>query len=206
MATAIKKTVFASEQDRAEIKLRRKHWKSYQHRISPERLVFIDETWVKTNMIKMYGRSKKGRRLLAKAPHGHRKTLTFIGALRSDGIKAPCVFDQPINGVSFLAWVKESLVPTLKPKDLVIMDNLSSHKIEGVKNAIKETGAKIIYLPPYSPDLNPIEQVFAKVKSLLRKAEKRTIDEVIEHIGELIETIKPNECLNYFRNSGYAYN
>jgi transposase len=169
-------------------------------------LVFIDETWVKTNMIKMYGRSKSGTRLLAYAPHGHRKTLTFIGALRNDGIVAPCVFDQPINGVSFLVWVKESLVPALKPRDLVIMDNLSSHKVEGVRNAIKETGAKVLYLPPYSPDLNPIEQVFAKVKSLLRKAEKRTIDEVTNHIGALIETIKPDECLNYFKNSGYAYN
>ena len=149
---------------------------------------------------------KERNKIASLCPHGHRKTMTFIGALRNDGIIAPCVFDQPINGISFLAWIKESLVPALKPRDLVIMDNLSSHKVEGVKNAIKETGAKALYLPAYSPDLNPIEQVFAKVKSLLRKAEKRTMDEVTNHVGELIETIKPDECLSYFRNSGYAYN
>jgi len=186
--------------------LRRKFWKDYQHKVATNRLVFIDETWVKTNMIKMYGRAKIGERLLAKAPHGHWKTMTFIGALRSDGIVAPCVFDQPINGESFLAWVKEFLVPTLKPNDFVIMDNLSSHKVEGVLDAIRQTGAKVFYLPPYSPDLNPIEQVFAKIKTLLRKAEKRTIDEVTDYVGKLIETIKPKECLNYFKNSGYAYN
>jgi transposase len=133
-----------------------------------DRLVFIDETWATTNMTRRYGRAKRGARLIAAVPHGHWKTTTFIGALRADGLSAPTVFDGPINGARFLAYVQQVLVPSLKPGDIVILDNLSSHKVAGVREAIQAAGAELRYLPPYSPDLNPIEQMFAKLKALLR--------------------------------------
>jgi len=140
-------------------------WKKYQGRLDPARLVFIDETWAKTNMTRTHGRAPRGERLVAKAPHGRWKTLTFLAALRHDRIEAPCVIDGPINGESFLAYVEQVLVPALKPGDIVIIDNLGSHKGKAVRRAIRAAGAKLFFLPPYSPDLNPIEQVFAKLKS-----------------------------------------
>jgi transposase len=136
--------------------------------------VFIDETWVKTNMTPRYGRCARGQRLIAKAPHGHWRTLTFLAALRADRIEAPCVLDGPINGRGFLAYVEQILVPSLVPGDIVVMDNLGSHKGQAVRRAIRAAGAKLFFLPPYSPDLNPIEQVFAKLKALLRQG-RRTI-------------------------------
>lgn len=166
--------------------------------------MFVDETWAKTNMAPLRGWCRRGERLKAKVPHGHWQTMTFLAALRHDRIDAPCVFDGPINGVSFLAWVEQSLAPTLAPGDVVIMDNLGSHKGGAVRAAIKAVGAKLLFLPPYSPDLNPIEQVFAKLKTLLRKAEARTVDTVRDSIGDLLARFTPNECANYFRNSGYA--
>jgi transposase len=166
--------------------------------------VFIDETWAKTNMTRTSGRSLCGTRLVDRVPHGHRRTLTFLAALRYDGLTAPCVFDGPINGESFLAYIEQILVPTLKKGDIVVMDNLSSHKSQAVRNAIRAAGAKLLFLPPYSPDLNPIEQVFAKLKTLLRKAELRTVEETWRGIGELCHIFEPRECANYFRNAGYA--
>lgn len=133
-----------------------------------ERLVFIDETWATTYMTRRYGRSRRGKRLVASVPHGHWKTTTFIGALRAEGLTAPTVFDGAINGASFLAYVEQVLVPTMKPGDIVVLDNLSSHKVGGVREAIEAAGAELRYLPPYLPDLNPIEQMFAKLKALLR--------------------------------------
>ena len=144
--------------------------------MSIDRLVFIDEAWATTNMTRRYGRAVRGRRLVASVPHGHWKTSTFIGALRSTGLTAPAVFDGAINGVSFLACVDQILVPTLKPGDIVVMDNLSSHKVSGVRDAIEAAGAELRYLPPYSPDLNPIEQMFAKLKALLRKTAARAVN------------------------------
>jgi transposase len=160
---------------------RRASWKHYQGRLDPERLVFVDETWAKTNMLRTHGRCRRGERLRAKAPHGHWKTLTFIAALRHDRIEAPCVLDGPINGNSFTAWVEQFLVPTLKPGDIVILDNLGSHKGKAVRKAIRAAGARLLFLPPYSPDLNPIEQVFAKLKTLLRKAAERTVGNLEAH-------------------------
>lgn len=172
--------------------------------MSIDRLVFIDETWAATNMTRRYGRSKRGTRLVASVPHGHWKTTTFIGALRADGLTAPAVFDGAINGESFLAYVQQVLVPTLKPGDIVILDNLSSHKVEGVRRAIEAAGAEIRHLPPYSPDLNPIEQMFAKLKALLRKIAARSVEALWTAIGQLVSAFEPGECRNYLRNSGYV--
>lgn len=194
----------AAEQDRPDIARRRYWWKKYQTRIEPSRLVFIDETWVKTNMARLYGWYRKGKPLLAKLPHGHWKTLTFLGALRCDGITAPFVLDGPINRLSFEAYVEQVLAPTLRPGDVVIMDNLNSHKGDVVRRLIRKAGAHLLFLPAYSPDLNPIEQVFAKLKALLRKAEERTVDGLWKRIGQLLSSFQPGECRNYFRNAGYA--
>ena len=155
-------------------------------------------------MIRSHGRSRKGRRLYAKVPHGRWRTLTFLAALRNDRIDAPCVLDGPVNGTSFLAYVEQLLVPTLKPGDIVIMDNLGSHKGKAVRRAIRNAKARLLFLPPYSPDLNPIEQAFAKLKTLLRKAAERTVEATWRRIGRLLDTFTPDECANYFTNAGYA--
>lgn len=202
--SALKKTLFAAEQDRPKVARRRAQWKKYQGRLDPRRLVFIDETWAKTNMTPLRGWSKRGSKLVAKAPFGKWKTLTFLAALRHDRIDAPCVLDGPINGQLFTAWVEQFLVPTLSPGDIVIMDNLGSHKGQAVRKAIRNAGAKLLFLPPYSPDLNPIEQVFAKLKLLLRKAAERTVEATWQRIGSLLDAFPPHECANYLRNSGYA--
>ena len=196
--------MFAAEQDRADVARRRLRWKKYQARIDPSRLVFIDETWAKTNMTRTRGWRRKGQPLVAKVPHGHWKTLTFLAALRHDAITAPFVLDGPINGEAFLAYVEQILVPTLKPGDVVVMDNLGSHKNHAIRSAIRAAGAKLIFLPPYSPDLNPIEQVFAKLKTLLRKAAERSVEAVWKRIGALLNCFPSAECAAYFRNAGYA--
>jgi transposase len=183
---------------------RRARWKKYQGRLDPRRLVFIDETWAKTNMTRRHGRSLRGRRLLAKVPHARWRTLTFLAALRCDRIDAPCVIDGPINGLSVLAYVEQILLPTLAPGDIVIMDNLGSHKRQAIRRLIRTARAKLLFLPPYSPDLNPIEQVFAKLKTLLRKADERSIEATWKRIGSLLDSFKPLECANYLLNSGYA--
>jgi transposase len=170
--------VFATEQDRPDIARRRAWWKRHQLKIDPARLVFIDETWAKTNMARTHGWWRRGFPLRAQVPHGHWRTMTFLAALRHDRIVAPCVIDGPINGESFRAYVEQVLVPTLQPGDIVVMDNLGSHKGNAIRRAIRAAGARLVFLPPYSPDLNPIEQVFAKLKILLRKAEERTIEGV----------------------------
>ena len=179
-------------------------WKRYQGKVDPSRLVFIDETWAKTNMAPLRGWCARGRRLQARVPHGHWKTLTFLAALRADAVTAPCVFDGPINGTSFLAYVEQVLVPTLRPGDIVILDNLGSHKGKAVRQAIRIAGARLLFLPPYSPDLNPIEQVFAKLKHLLRKAAKRTVEDTWRAIGGLLNSFPPDECARYLVNAGYA--
>src|SRR5436853_2066079 len=201
---SFKKSLHASEQDRPDVARRRVQWKKYQGRLDPARLVFIDETWAKTNMTRTHGRSPRGERLVAKVPQGRWRTLTFLAALRSDRIDAPCVIDGPINGQSFLAYVEQFLVPILKPGDIVIIDNLGSHKGKAVRRAIRAAGAKLFFLPPYSPDLNPIEQVFAKLKTLLRKAAERTVEATWKRIGALLRSFSPAECANYFANAGYA--
>ena len=184
---------------------KRARWKRYQNRLDPRRLVFIDETWAKTNMTRIHGRALRGERLVAKVPHGRWTTLTFIAALRWDRIDAPLVLDGPINGEWFLAWAEQALIPTLSPGDVVVLDNLGSHKGKAVRRAIRAAGAHLIFLPPYSPDLNPIEQVFSKLKTLLKKANARTVEETWQGIGGLLDRFSPEECSNYFRHAGYAY-
>src|ERR1019366_7248059 len=202
--SASKKTLFASEQDRPDVARKRLRWQAHQGRIDPTRLVFLDETRAKTNMTRVRGWAPRGHKLVAKAPHGHWRTLTFLAALRSDRIDAPLVLDGPINGERFLAYVEQFLAPTLSPGDIVIMDNLGSHKGQAVRRAIRAAGAKLFFLPPYSPDLNPIELVFAKLKTLLRKAAERTIEATWRRIGRLLDKFSPQECASYLRNSGYA--
>src|SRR3546814_727583 len=155
-------------------------------------------------MTRSHGRSPRGERLVASIPRGHWNTMTFLAALRHDRIDAPCLFDGPINGERFLAYVEQALVPTLEKGDIVIMDNLGSHKNRAVRQAIRKAGAHLLFLPKYSPDLNPIEQVFAKLKALLRKAAERSIGDVTQRIGKLLDAFSPQECANYLRNAGYA--
>lgn len=193
----------ASEQDRADIARRRVRWKTHQGRLDPRRLVFLDETWAKTNMTRRHGRCARGTRLVAKVPHGRWRTLTFLAALRCDRITAPCVIDGPINGASFRAYIEQFLVPTLSAGDIVIMDNLGSHKGKAVRQLIRSAGAKLFFLPKYSPDLNPIEQVFAKLKHLLRKAAARTFEAICHALGNILQAFSPDECANYLANSGY---
>jgi transposase len=202
--SASKKSLRAREQDRPDVARRRDQWRRYQGRIDPRRLVFIDETWAKTNMTRTHGRCAVGQRLVDKVPHGHWKTLTFVAALRCDRITAPCVFDGPIDGPSFLAYVTQVLVPTLRPGDIVVIDNLSSHRATAIRRAIRAAGAKLFFLPPYSPDLNPIEQMFAKLKTLLRKAAARSVEATWRRIGELLTQFTPEECANYLTHAGYA--
>jgi transposase len=196
--------VLASEQDRPDVARRRERWQARQKQIAPARLVFIDETWAKTNMAPLRGWAPRGRRLKAKVPQRRWKTLTFLAALRCDRIEAPWLLDGPINGERFRLYVEKVLLPALRPGDIVVMDNLGSHKGQAVRQTIRRAGAKLFFLPKYSPDLNPIEQLFAKLKHLLRKAAARTFDTVCDAIGKLLDNFTPNECANYFTNSGYA--
>ncbi len=168
------------------------------------RLVFIDETWAKTNMARARGRCRRGARLVGRLPHGHWTTTTFVAALRHDGITAPFVIDRPMNGVIFRTYVERVLAPTLVPKDVVILDNLGSHKGSEARRLIEARGAHLLFLPPYSPDFNPIELAFAKLKTLLRKAAERSVDDLWTRIGELLDEFSPEECANYFKHAGYA--
>jgi transposase len=168
------------------------------------RFVFLDETGTATNMARRYGRSPCGARLVAAVPQGHWKTTTFIAGLRQSGIVAPLVLDGPMTGPAFRAYVEQFLAPALEPGDVVVLDNLAAHKVDGVRQAITATGASILYLPPYSPDLNPIEQLFAKLKALLRKAATRTKDDLWQAIGHILATVPPSECPNYLDHCGYG--
>jgi transposase len=196
--------VRAAEQARPDIARKRARWRTHQARIDRKRLLFIDETWIKTNMAPLRGWGPCGRRLRADVPHGHWKTMTFLAALRYDRIDAPFVIDGPINGQAFLIYIDRVLVPTLRPGDIVILDNLGSHKGKQARRLIRAAGAHLIFLPPYSPDLNPIEQVFAKLKHFMRKASSRTIDSTWRSAGDILANFTPEECANYFTNAGYA--
>ncbi len=165
--------------------------------------MFIDETWAKTNRAPTHGRCRRGARLYAKVPHGHGKTTTFVAGLRHDGITAPCVLDGPINGECFLAYVENGLVPALSPGATVLLDNLGSHKSPKVRAAIAAEGAELRFLPRYSPDRNPIERMFSKRKTLLRKASERSVEALWSRSGELLDNFPPNECENYFKAAGY---
>ena len=166
--------------------------------------MFIDETWIKTNMAPIRGWGPKGVRLTGFAPDGRWRTLTFLAALRLNALTAPCVVDGPINGAFFRAYIEQFLVPTLRPGDIVVLDNLGSHRSRAIRSAILTAGAKLAFLPPYSPDLNPIEQVFAKVKHWMRTAQARSLAAIHDHIASLVGSISEIECANYVRNAGYA--
>ncbi len=191
------------EQERPDILKRRQDWFDGQPDLDPERLVFIDETGLSTKMARLRGRALRGERCRAGVPHGHWKTTTFTGALRLSGMTAPFVYDGAMNGTVFRAYVEQVLAPTLMPGDVVIMDNLPAHKAAGVRETIEGAGAELLFLPPYSPDFNPIENAFAKLKAMLRKAAERTIDGLWSTTGKIIDAFNPAECANYFAAAGY---
>jgi transposase len=193
----------AAEQQRPDVADRRTGWMFWRAWIDYRRLVFIDETGADTKMARRFGRTWRGQRLVAHVPHGHWRTTTFVAALRATGLTAPLVVDGPMNGPVFRAYVEQQLAPALRPGDIVILDNLAAHKVAGVREAVEAVGAQLVYLPPYSPDLNPIEQVFAKLKSLLRKAAARTVSDLEATIGSLLNCFSPRECCNYLQHCGY---
>lgn len=194
----------AAEQERPDVAEARAVWKVGQGELDPDRLVFVDETGTFTNMARLRGRGRRGQRVIGRVPWGHWKTLTFVAGLRLGEVIAPFVIDRPMNGAIFVEYVRQCLVPALKPGDIVVMDNLPAHKRDEAVELIAAAGAELRFLPPYSPDLNPIEQAFAKLKAHLRKAQERSIDDLWRRIGSLLDLFKPAECAAYFLNAGYA--
>ena len=195
----------AAEQDRPDVAERRCYWKLTQAGIDPNRLVFLDEFGANTTMTRTHGRSLRGTRLVDKVPHGHWKSSTFLAGLRSTGLVAPLAIDGAMNGDVFVGYIAQHLAPLLQLGDIVILDNLPSHKRVEARHAIEAVGARLVFLPPYSPDLNPIEQAISKLKRLLRSAKQRTQAGLEQRFGELIDLFQEHECRNYFRNSGYRY-
>ncbi len=193
----------ATEQDRADVACQRAQWQAVMGRILPERFLFIDETWAATNLTRTHGRALAGQRLVEAVPHGHWKTTTFVGALRTTGLSAPMVIDGAMTGDLFVAYVEQILVPELRTGDIVVVDNLACHKREAARTAIERAGAQLVFLPPYSPDLNPIENAFSKLKRLLRTAAKRTVDGLWSFLGQALDEFSSDECRNYFRHCGY---
>src|SRR5271169_2367856 len=202
--SASKKSLRAAEQERADVARARRRWMREQGMFDPARLVFLDETATSTNMVRLRGRCRRGWRLIDHVPHGHWKMITFVAGLRRRAMVAPLVLDGPMNATTFVAYLKECLVPTLKRGDIVMMDSLPVHKVASVREVIEAAGAELRYLPKYSPDLNPIEQAFSKLKAHLRKAAERTIPRLSRRIGALTAKFSPQECANYFRHAGYA--
>jgi transposase len=185
------------------VKARRLAWFEAQPELDPARLVFIDETGASTKMARLRGRAPRGTRCRAAIPHGHWKTTTLVAALRLEGMTAPMVINGAMTGEAFRAWVRHMLAPSLRAGDVVVMDNLPAHKVSGVREMIEATGAQLLYLPPYSPDFNPIEQAFAKLKAFLRKAAARTLEALEAAIADALDAFAPPECANYFTASGY---
>ena len=198
-----KKTAHASEQQRPDVLRRRRAWFDARPDLDPEQLVFVDETGASTKMARRCGRAPRGHRCRASVPHGHWKTTTFVGALRLSGMTAPMVLDGAMHGAAFLAYVEQVLVPTLKPGDIVVMDNLPAHRSAAVRDAIRRAGAELRFLPPYSPDFNPIEMAFSKFKADLKRRAARTVTELWEAIGQATNIFTPDECENYFAAAGY---
>jgi transposase len=196
--------VHAAEQDRPDVAAAREAWRALAPQLDPDKLVFIDETGASTKMARLYGRSKRGSRCRAQIPHGHWLTTTFTAALRRTALTAPMTLDGPMNAVAFRAYVEQVLAPTLNPGDIVVMDNLPAHKGAAIRNAIEVCGASLLLLPPYSPDFNPIENAYAKFKSLLREAAARTLDALDNAISDAFHAFTPQECANYFTAAGYG--
>lgn len=182
---------------------RRRLWRAAQPFIDPERLVFLDETGVNTKMVRLYGWAPVGERCRDSAPFGHWKTMTFVAGLRQSGLCAPWVLDGPMNGEAFRVYVEKVLAPTLRRGDVVVLDNLPAHKVAGIREAVAARRAQLYYLPPYSPDMNPIEMAFAKLKALLRHEPARTIDALVERIGDILDRFRSTECANFFNAAGY---
>ena len=193
----------AGEQDRPDVAQDRRRWRVWQRYMDPTRFVFLDETGASTNMVRRYGRCARGERLVDATPWGHWKTTTFVAGLRAGGMVAPLVLDGPMTGAWFRAYVEQMLAPALSPGDVVVMDNLAAHKVAGVREAIQAVGASVLYLPPYSPDLNPIEQLFAKLKAMLRSAAARSKDALWTTIGQALDAFPEHECRNYLAHCGY---
>lgn len=187
------------------MKAAREDWFEGQDDLDPKRLIFIDESGISTKMARLRGWAPKGERCRAAIPHGHWKTITFVGGLTLAGFVAPMLLDGPMDGESFLAWVEQMLVPTLRPGDIVVMDNLPAHKVTGVRQAIEACGAELRYLPPYSPDLNPIENAFAKLKAHVRKFTARTLDTLEQAAANALRQFKPDQCANFFAHAGYGW-
>ena len=198
-----KKTLQAAERDRPDVALQRAEWSVLQAGLDPRRLVFLDETFGTTKMTRLYGWGPKGERVIDRVPHGHWKTTTFVAALRLGGLFAPLVVDGPLNGELFREYVRQQLAPRLRGGDVLVMDNLATHKVAGVAEAVAARGARVLHVPPYSPDLNPIEMTFSKVKTELRKREIRDIRELEDAFGESLDWVTPTDALHYFRHSGY---
>ena len=203
-ASALKKSLRAAEQQRADVARARRRWIWRQRLLDSSGLVFIDETSVNTNMARLRGRCRRGERLIGRVPLGTWKTLTFVAGLRRDEMTAPLVIPGAMNGQTFLAYVEQCLAPMLNRGDIVIMDNLRSHKVVGVKEALEAAGAELRYLPKYSPDLNPIEMSFSKLKAYLRKAAERTERTLHRRIGTFLSHLSAGECANYFAHAGYV--
>jgi len=193
-----------AEQARADIAEARRAWRELQGELDVQRLVFLDETWTKTNMARLYGRAPRGERVIGWVPYGRWQTTTLLAGLRGDRVVAPLVLDGPIDGPTFLAWVEQFLAPTLTSGDIVVADNLSSHKVCGVRQAIETCGASLLLLPSYSPDLNPIEQLFAKIKSVIRAVAPRSREALLAAIGYALSHVTPTECANHLANKGYG--
>src|ERR1700674_5779352 len=199
-----KKSLRAAEQERPDVARARRRWIREQGMLDSTRLVFIDETAANTKMVRLSGRCPRGERLVGRVPHGHWKTITFVAAMRRNGMTAPCILNGSMTGQRFLAYVEQCLAPTLKRKDVVVIDNLSAHKVSGIREAIEARGATLRYLPQYSPDLNPIEMPFSKLKAFLRKVAERTVSRLCRRIGSFARTLTAREARNYFRHAGYA--
>jgi transposase len=196
--------VHASEQQRADVARLRRRWIREQGLLDSSCLVFLDETSVKTNMIRLYGPGPRGERVIGRVPFGAWRTLTFVAGLRCDKMTAPMVINGAMNGETFLAYIEQCLAPTLGRGDIVVMDNVPAHRVDGVREAIEAVGATLRYLPPYSPDLNPIELSFSPLKSFLRKFAERTEDGLRRRIGRFVRRLQPEACANFFAHAGYA--
>jgi transposase len=203
---AQKKTLRAAEQDRPEVAQRRLNFGIARRFAGIDQFVFLDESSAKTNMTRRYGRAPVGKRCFFAAPQGHWHTTTLLSAIRCTGVmqEASVMFDGPTDAIVFRSYVEQCLAPALRGGEIVVMDNLASHKVAGVREAIEEVGASVWYLPPYSPDLNPIEKLWSKVKTWLRRIAARTVEGLIQAVGDALRAVKPNECLAYFNSCGYA--
>lgn len=196
--------MYATEQDRPDVALARQLWTANQAGLDFKRLVFVDETGTTTRMVRTHGWGRKGQRLIGQAPHGHWMTQTFVAGLAHDGILAPVLLPCPMNGDLFRQWLEEALIPEMQEGSIVVLDNLAAHKVAGVRQCLEAAGMGLLYLPPYSPDLNPIELAFAKIKRALRRLAPRSFDAICHALSAILQTFSTTECANYLLHAGYV--